>query len=220
MRAHAAVMVRDPLQRILSGYFAEPELHDCPRLQAQYNCTKKRCDGDVERDGRLTTNPSVIPPTEYAECVKDCSTNMLTGRSCDSASPPNVSLAIATLREFGFVGLTGEWELSVCLWHAKFGGQPLAAELYNVRPGVKASHRGYDVKGLLGKWRPSSDARVYTAAKEHFRAELERHNLTAKSCAEWLVRAGAKKQSKLWLTRFRADEQTEQGYPAAVYDED
>jgi len=198
MLKNVVVMVRDPTQRILSGYYARPEepLHDCPRLRQKYHCKSHgRCDGDIKRAGKLITNPDVIPPVEYAECVQNCATNMLTGSPCASTDPPDVYLAVANLKKMGFVGLTGEWELSVCLWHAKFGGDPLKVELHNTRPGV-VSHSAYDAKGLLGDWQPTNELVVYQAARERFYAELQHHNLTAETCGEWLVRAGATPISK------------------------
>ena len=37
-------------------------------------------------------------------------------------------------REMAFVGLLEEWEKTICLFHASFGGPLFAAELMNVRP--------------------------------------------------------------------------------------
>ena len=69
-------------------------------------------------------------------------TNMLIGHRCayhgGEPSEEQQSLdreaALARLPKLGFVGLTDQWDLSVCLWHAKFGGECLPAEFKNVRP--------------------------------------------------------------------------------------
>ena len=41
------------------------------------------------------------------------------------------------LHDFAFVGLTDRWNASVCLFHAKYGGEVYAAEFANSRPGGK-----------------------------------------------------------------------------------
>lgn len=48
---------------------------------------------------------------------------------------PHLDVAVRRLREgFKFVGLTEEFDLSVCLFHAIFGGECLEAEFDNMRP--------------------------------------------------------------------------------------
>ena len=37
--------------------------------------------------------------------------------------------------DFAFVGLTEEWDLSVCLFHRMFGGECHVREFLDVRPG-------------------------------------------------------------------------------------
>mmetsp|Transcript_74528 Transcript_74528/g.197971 ORF Transcript_74528/g.197971 Transcript_74528/m.197971 type:complete len:316 (-) Transcript_74528:92-1039(-) len=208
--SHVVVMAREPRQRIISGYYAFPQaLHSCRRLQKAYHCKRGgQCDGALEKEGRYMPNPDVIPPRDYGECVENCLANMLTGADCGSATPPNVSLAIANLKELGFVGLTGQWELSVCLWHARFGGTALEVELPQKHIGTMTLKGGYDVEGLLGDWRPKNDVAVYEAAEERFYAELKSWNVTAEACDRWLVSVGAKRNTK------------GNNMPPPVYDED
>eukprot|EP00927_Polykrikos_kofoidii_P058466 TRINITY_DN529_c0_g1_i10.p1 TRINITY_DN529_c0_g1~~TRINITY_DN529_c0_g1_i10.p1 ORF type:complete len:2746 (+),score=375.40 TRINITY_DN529_c0_g1_i10:544-8238(+) len=188
--AHAVVMVRDPSQRILSGYYTD--LHDCDSLR-QKHCIRwdatgeYRCDGDtVTPDGRFLRSTTAIPPLEYARCVENCTANMLTGRSCDATGPVDIDRAVERVGKLGFVGLTEEWALSVCLWHKRFGGVMLAAELEHLRAGavkgVMGSYAKYNVHGLLGRWRSTADTLVYEAAARRFWRDIEQFNVSRDSC--------------------------------------
>ena len=76
---------------------------------------------------------------------------------------------------FKFVGLTEEYELSIRLFHAKFGGVPHDAEFENTRPGIKryrdttARSRTfrYNESDFRG-WTDTSDDIVYQAARKRF----------------------------------------------------
>jgi len=201
--SHVVTMMRHPLQRIASGYYAKPSrLHDCPTLRRKHckHTHNNGCDGDI---GKEVTNPDVIDPVKYGKCVRDCATNMIIGHGCGHRTKYNgtgslvrrqtVTLAVHRVAKFGFVGLTEEWLLSVCLWHAKFGGAILEAELANTRPGISSgikkksidpsSSSEYDVKTLFKGWEPSDDMKVYNAAKERFWKEVKDHNLTTEGCS-------------------------------------
>lgn len=191
--SHVVMMARDPSQRILSGYYNG--LHDCWSLQKKYNCQtvselgQMVCDGDTETaDGKFVRNPDVISPVEYGQCVQNCTANMLTGRSCDERGEVNLHRAIGRVKQAGFVGLADEWALSVCLWHKRFGGRMLAAELTNVRPGVLSVATGgasrYDKRALLGPWLPKMDALVFEAVSKRFWEELWQYNVTREGCEE------------------------------------
>jgi hypothetical protein len=189
--AHVVVMMREPSQRVISGYF--DGLHECAALQSKYQCSAingaYRCIGDaLGKGGRFMRDPSVIPPQEYGSCVENCTANMLTGRSCSDPGEVDVSQAIAVINELGFVGLTDEWVLSVCLWHKMFGGRMVPAELTNVRPGsLTARTHGmgiYDQHALLGSWLPSADVRVFDAAKHRFWSDVDRFGVTHESCEQ------------------------------------
>ena len=69
--------------------------------------------------------------------VLGCTTKMLLGRKCCSADMPTAdeaAAAAASLEDtFAFVGLAEHWELSICLFHAMFGGELDVAELRNTR---------------------------------------------------------------------------------------
>lgn len=195
--SHVVVMMRDPSQRIMSGYYHD--LHDCWAIRQKYNCRRSeaaggsfKCDGDVKNaDGHYLRDPDIISPLEYGRCVENCSANMLTGKFCGDPGPVDVDLAVSRIHEFGFVGITHLWDLSVCLWHKKFGGRPLPVELMNVRPGIMTSASGsgaaeYDTEAMLGKWVPRSDMHVWNAARKRFWTEFKAHGLTRFECDKQL----------------------------------
>jgi hypothetical protein len=188
--SHVVVMFRDPSQRILSGYYNG--FHDCMDLQEKYSCVADpagnlKCEGDVRmRDGSFMRDPERAPPIEYASCVENCTTNMLTGRRCEDKGPSDVERAEEIIDEIGFVGLSEEWALSVCLWHRKYGGRMLPAELANSRPGVITTLSGgsskYDTQKLLGDWRPKAERRVYTAATNRFWKDVSQFGVDRRAC--------------------------------------
>ena len=77
----------------------------------------------------------------YAKRAHGCAVKMLArraeGANCLDPRMPSdaeVELAIRRLRAFAFVGLTDEWNDSICLFHAQFGGTCHASEAVNTRP--------------------------------------------------------------------------------------
>lgn len=84
---------------------------------------------------------------------------------------PDIALALQRLRGFRFVGLTDDWERSICLFHVMQGGHRCApAEMLNTRPTVSL---GYDhgmahVPGLLDGFVDAADEALYEAAYSRF----------------------------------------------------
>eukprot|EP00927_Polykrikos_kofoidii_P083142 TRINITY_DN8446_c1_g1_i1.p1 TRINITY_DN8446_c1_g1~~TRINITY_DN8446_c1_g1_i1.p1 ORF type:complete len:824 (+),score=83.49 TRINITY_DN8446_c1_g1_i1:47-2518(+) len=190
-KSHVVVMIRDPIERIISGYYNE--FYDCDDLRTKYNCGLDqtvgnfRCDGDItDLDGRYVRNPAVAPPLEYGRCVENCAANMLTGRRCDDSGSVDASRAVELIDEVGFVGLSDEWALSVCLWHRKFGGRTLPVELATGRPGVAALTSRvasrYNARSLLGEWRPEADTQVFIAAFRRFWREIHQFGIVETAC--------------------------------------
>lgn len=122
-------MIRHPVQRVISGWFDDK--HDCR--------------------GAATIGV-------YAKCVKSCAAQMILGSPCGASLPdgePDLfahepSEAVDRIRKFGFVGITEEWELSVCLFHAMFGGDCLPVEFPKDRAGtaLKAKTGLYDPEAV------------------------------------------------------------------------
>jgi len=153
-------MFRQPEQRLISGF--------------HQNCH------DVEGN-----NHSLI---EYREMVAGCSVKMLNGKECGANTEVDRGMVETATRRvdegFAFVGLTDEWALSVCLFHAMFGGDCHAREFKNVRPGVKhADHENYDTSALEG-WVDPFDGALYAHTAKIFWANTAKYGVNAHSCAK------------------------------------
>jgi len=186
-------MVREPMSRILSGYFDNDErLHDCRPLRDKHSCAKRgACQGDVHEGSARITNPAVIDVVAYAKCVASCAANMYSGHRCGDYAKPGAENQVVAgrIQKFAFVGLTEEWDLSICLFHAKFGGSVTPAELYNVRPGVHQKNTTVQnqmwqmaANQLRAWWQGSADTLVYETAKQRFWRDLSTHNIDRESC--------------------------------------
>ncbi|CAK8992389.1 unnamed protein product [Durusdinium trenchii] len=71
--------------------------------------------------------------------------------------------AVKRLREgFAFVGLTEEWDLSICLFHTMFGGPCHSSEFHNARKShhLKNADGSYDTSVLQG-YQDEIDGLVY-----------------------------------------------------------
>jgi len=64
----------------------------------------------------------------------ECSWLNLTCCRCRTDVVPDVRTAVARLDGFKFAGLTEHWDLSICLFHAMFGGECNQHEFENMRP--------------------------------------------------------------------------------------
>jgi hypothetical protein len=121
---------------------------------------------------------------EYAACVDSCMTNMLVGHSCGyqgkGSKPVYLRKALERLPQLGFVGLTDHWEMSMCLWHAKFGGECLPAEFKNVRPGPHRAEYDEKTLGASTNW---NDQAIYDKAAELFVKDLEKYEVNPHTCA-------------------------------------
>jgi len=172
------MMSRAPKQRIISGYFHN--LHDCGPLQGKYklleNGSPWSVDGVVDREILM----------EYATCVQGCETNMLTGHECASDirdSQSYVQEALKRLPKLGFVGLTAHWDSTVCLWHAKLGGECLPSEFKNLRVGVaREENSSYDESVYEGSFKPIDEA-IHEHAEEVFVNDMVKHEVSPYSCA-------------------------------------
>jgi hypothetical protein len=173
-RGHLVGMFRQPEQRVLSGYYA-----------------------------RLNETSKGYEPAQYAHLLQGCVVRMLIGFPCaeyshgetpleSQASLPDGSVGMALARidtDFAFVGLTEHWALSVCLFHAMFGGQCHRREFHNSRVGELQYRNGerYD-ESLLDGWSDPFDGPVYDRVQQQFWANVLKFNVSTESCSQNVCR--------------------------------
>jgi hypothetical protein len=105
---------------------------------------------------------------------------------CNNLEVPNVTLAIERLEGFAFVGLTEEFDLSICLFHRMFGGECLDVEFVNMRKGAYNKRRDQErldselamLKAQGDPW----DTPFYEAASRRFWSDVEKYDVTRKTC--------------------------------------
>lgn len=131
--------------------------------------------------------------------IAGCMARMLTGGFCadDPAKREApfdggmgvVNEAIATLDSMPFVGISEEFDESICLFHLMFGGMPYSKEFRDVHPGNKHPQSGNYDEALLEGVVDEADEKVYAAAERRFQSLREKYagNTTACSKMESLV---------------------------------
>lgn len=154
-------MFRQPEQRIISGFYDNK--HDGSNKKARIE--------------------------EYAQEVAGCGVKMLLGRKCWDEKKLNADDADQAIKilesQFAFVGLTEEWDLSVCLFHKMHGGKCHSREFTNLRPGEKHNiMHGYDAQHILGGFTDEMDGKLYARAKQLFWSNIDKFGVTKHSCNE------------------------------------
>ena len=140
-----------------------------------------------------------IDERTYAERVAGSAVMMLAGqrygldclklaRSCKRATP-NTELALRRLEtEFAFIGLTNHWALSICLFHAMFGGPCLSHEFLNTRPTNHTKSAKPAASTASGNWLGNfvdrDDSALFSKAKARFCADVAKHRVTFERCAQ------------------------------------
>mmetsp|Transcript_65093 Transcript_65093/g.121298 ORF Transcript_65093/g.121298 Transcript_65093/m.121298 type:complete len:368 (+) Transcript_65093:94-1197(+) len=188
---HVVTMVRNPNERLLSGYMHGRHYCDDLREWEAPGCNQTM--GAAMTDGGYV-NPACAPllkvtpdsVRKYAECTGRCMTNMLLGERCNgqiSKEVLPVASAIDTLQQLAFVGLTDEFPLSICLWHVRFGGECLGSEFKNLHPGLAhfQDDDPYFTNETLALLQ--DDWRVYEKASEIFWNDIAAHEVTSSRCA-------------------------------------
>jgi len=111
--------------------------------------------------------------------------NVIEGRplvSLDTPTSAQVSEAIDMLYDgFAFVGITEQWALSVCLFRVMFGGQCVASDFANIRPGKNYSTSEYDTSELYG-WVDVVDGPLYAESALMFESTRSVYGVDSSSC--------------------------------------
>lgn len=186
VEGHGFVMLRQPEQRLISAYFYGQ--HSWPLWYF----------------GRWAKDLS-----EYAHVMSGCAVRMFTRKGdggsgedpmmptvCGDPEPATaaeVKLAKQRLASgFVFVGLTDEWDLSICLLHNIFGGACLASDFANMRPGDNSSDALYDTSELKG-YKDLADGALFDEASAMFSQQLQRYGVNYQSCQPCFQQAASLK---------------------------
>ena len=154
--------------------------------------------------------PDTADLDAYRQRAAGCITKTLTREGAypcmESDVPPSdeeVTMAMERLRDgFAFVGLTEEWNLSMCLWHTMIGGTPYVEEFQTYRPvvvGKRPSERSAEEEQELQEQQQQSqehydraDEAVYRVAKEVFWSNVDKVGMTAERCEEMIATAASR----------------------------
>jgi len=177
---HTFSMFRQPEQRIISEY-----LYDERQLKSEI---RKALFSD------WTTKPSLLA---YAHIAQGVSVKMITRFGSMSEWLPGpvtaaeTQLAVSRVEEaFKYIGITDQWDLSMCLLHAMFGGKCVASDFANSRPGPNNSADPYDTAGLEG-FVDIHDGAVYAEAIRIFDERLATYQVSMASCNACFSEAAA-----------------------------
>jgi len=99
--------------------------------------------------------------------------------TCFEVGEPDLPLALERLDGFKFVGLTEEFALSVCLFHAMFGGDCLGVEFTNLRPGNYSDKSSNPFENFSDPY----DHPLHSTVSEIFWANIERFGAHGYNCA-------------------------------------
>mmetsp|Transcript_50630 Transcript_50630/g.94133 ORF Transcript_50630/g.94133 Transcript_50630/m.94133 type:complete len:371 (+) Transcript_50630:270-1382(+) len=214
-KGHVVAFFREPGQRLISAYWHAQHADGMPRstwglMREKISLVERNMShwaekvahvpkAQLQRDTPLEILPEYRKAMQtyfYWRGVQGCMTKMVLGFRCaDDVELTPLMHARAKYRiahDFAFVGLTEEWDASICLFHQMLGGHAREIEFLNYRAGKmtrvkegkdKASPGGsakaaaeerrkkaekmYDVsvlKGLVDPW----DSETYEAARGVF----------------------------------------------------
>jgi len=151
---------------------------------------------------------------EFASKYQGCAVKMMAregsemGIHCGGGTPSaaEMHLALSRLNLFTYIGLTEEWDLSVCLFRKMFGGRCVGSDFINTRPGSSSNtsrpssasnishlistNSSDESNGHLNSWPlrelhgfvDKYDGRLYSRATNKFERFLEEYNVSEDSC--------------------------------------
>eukprot|EP00927_Polykrikos_kofoidii_P016927 TRINITY_DN1768_c0_g1_i1.p1 TRINITY_DN1768_c0_g1~~TRINITY_DN1768_c0_g1_i1.p1 ORF type:complete len:336 (-),score=38.41 TRINITY_DN1768_c0_g1_i1:215-1222(-) len=103
---------------------------------------------------------------------------------CRDLKEPVIWRALSRLKDFAFVGILEEFDLSVCLFHVIYKSECLPVEFENIRPtkyheSIKSQKEEEDrLKQHPDPW----DTPLYEAALHRFKGDLAQYNVNNKTC--------------------------------------
>eukprot|EP00913_Durusdinium_trenchii_P020343 g19111.t1 len=176
-------LFRRPSQRLISAFY--DNLHASGMSGDEFSDLWQACGAKGENSAACYARyPGDL--TEGRVSIAGCTARMLTGGSCaESAADRSLlssfdggkaRLEEALKMEMTFLGLTEEWDLSVCLFHRMFGGSVSAAQLVDFHQG-SLHQDAWAEKGLaqLAGFIDEVDEEIYEAASKRFHELLRLH---------------------------------------------
>mmetsp|Transcript_75664 Transcript_75664/g.208782 ORF Transcript_75664/g.208782 Transcript_75664/m.208782 type:complete len:182 (+) Transcript_75664:1-546(+) len=181
-------MFRQPEQRIISAwYHCQREAEKCPK------------------DNAITTSIS-----HFAKLMQGTYVRMLLGKphywystvwftntpveelqAVPVPTAEDTARAVERVREgFAFVGLTEQWDLSICLLHRMYGGRCNPGDFKDVRPGSvpKSEYNTSILEGFIDE----HDGQVYAEGRRIFADHVQRFDVSSASCSPCFEEVGGR----------------------------
>jgi len=201
-KGHVFAMFRDPSRRLVSDYMrARQASHFDGRLDEPRNPPKgfmslrqyaRTYEGLTVRMLATSSPNDYFADLSTPRRLNCFSADGIVGARCKpELSRDHLALARKRLAEgFAFVGDTDDWERSICLFHAKFGGKCLAVELINTREtsDKMTDDAAEELVAMADELRTDLpdryDSVLYADVRKRFEADLLTYNVTAARCME------------------------------------
>ena len=188
---HLVGLFREPFSRAKSAYlfFCKQLLSE--RCVLSFEEYSRRLVGSVTKmlSGQahgLECN-SLKDSTKHGEPGSSNRTREIAYMRCRHDVRPDLPTALRRIDAFAFVGLTDDYDRSICLFHAMFPSPCLAVEFKNVHP---SKYRETDMRGTSANLSLSAyahdpyDSELWLAACERYKADLHRYEVTAEKCEQ------------------------------------
>jgi len=174
VKGHGLIMMRQPEQRLLSAWYDGH--HGWPSWYFGRDAKNVLEFAHVLSGCAVRTLVRDIKSLGFDESPEACG-------NPESVTAAEVSIAKTRLREgFIFVGLTEEWDLSVCLLHAMMGGDCVATDFLDTHPTFnKTADDGYNTSELMG-FTDEADGALYKDAVAMFEQQTKHYSVSQEGC--------------------------------------